>query len=94
MNEMDSAHQRDTNITYFSNEESQERSYESYRGKNLPEGYTAYKNRSQVNEAEYDRYSSVYSEKPLKNEKLCLCSRRKYHCTLDWLSNFLNKAGL
>ena len=71
MNEMDSAHQGDSNITDFSNEESQERSYESYRDKSLPEGYTAYKNRSQVNEAVYDRYSSVYSENPSQKEKLC-----------------------
>ena len=92
MNEMNSAYQRDSNITDSSNEESHERSYGEYRGKPLPEGYTAYKNRSQVNEAVYDRYGSVYSENPLQKEKLCLCSRRKYHCDLDWLSNFLDKA--
>ena len=77
MNEMNSADKRDSNITDSSYEESHERSYEAYRGKSLPDGYTPYKNRSQANEAEYDRYSSVYSENPLKNEKLCLCSRRK-----------------
>merc|ERR1712176_785018 len=81
-NEMNSANKRDSNITDSSYEESHERSYEAYRGKSLPEGYTPYKN--QVNEAEYDRYSSVYSTNPLTNEKLCLCSRRKYHCTLGF----------
>ena len=62
-------------------DETDEGSYENYRRKSLPEGYTPYKDTDQVNEAVYDRYNSVYStvERPDTGRKSC--------CKIDWLLN-------
>ena len=45
--------------------ESSEGNYENYRNKNLPEGYTAYKEIGKTGELVYDRYSSVDSDAPM-----------------------------
>ena len=52
-------------------DETEEGSYEKYRPKNLPEGYTPYKDTGQVNEVIYDQYNSVYStsERPDTGKK-------------------------
>ena len=62
-------------------DETDEGSYENYRRKSLPEGYTPYKDTDQVNEAVYDRYNSVYStsERPDTGRKSC--------CKIGWLFN-------
>ena len=62
-------------------DETEEGSYENYRRKNLPEGYTPYRDTRQVNEFIYDRCDSVYStcERPVTGTKSC--------CKIDWLFN-------
>ena len=64
-------------------QETDEEDYENYRSKNLPEGYTAYKDTRQVNDVVYDRYNSVYStsERPDTGRNSC--------CKIGWLLNVL-----
>lgn len=59
---MNSSQQRVSDESGVFYGESSEGSYENYRNKNLPEGYTAYKEIGQLCELVYDRYSSVYSD--------------------------------
>ena len=68
--------------------ESSEGNYENYRNKNLPEGYTAYKEIGEIVELEYDRYSSVYSEHSLQEEKLCSLKRKCSCRNIGWVLNF------
>ena len=79
MDEMNSSQQRESDGPGDFYEESSEGSYENYRNKNLPEGYTAYKEQNQVAELVYDRYSSVYSKSSEQGNKLSSCNR-KYFC--------------
>ena len=60
-------------------EVSDEGQYENYRRKNLPEGYTAYREKLHVNELVYDQYNAVYSsdERPDTRNKSC--------CKIGWL---------
>ena len=89
MNEINFKRQRETDDSGVFYDESNERSYENYRNKNLPEGYTAYKGIGQVCERSlvYDRYSSVYSKHSMQEDKLCSlkrkCSRRNIGWVLD-----------
>ena len=68
MNEMNSSQQRESDDSGFFYGESSEGSYENYRNKNLPEGYTAYKEIGQICELVYDRYSSVYSDDSIQGK--------------------------
>ena len=65
----------------FSVDETDQGSYENYRRKNLPEGYTPYRDARNVNEAVYDQYDSVYSN----NERSD--ASRKSCCKIGWLLN-------
>ena len=58
--------------------ESSEGSYENYRNKNLPEGYTAYKEIGQLCELVYDRYSSVYSDDSINGKKQRSCTGKRF----------------
>ena len=60
MNEMNSTQQRESNDSDVFYEESHEGCYETYRNKNLPEGYTAYKELGHVGELVYDRRKSSH----------------------------------
>ena len=86
MNEMISSHQRESDDSNDSYGESKEGNYEAYRNKNLPEGYTAYRETGQ--ELVYDRYSSVYSRQSLKENKLRSLSRKLSCHQIGWLLNF------
>ena len=77
MNEMNT-HQRELDDSGVSYRDSNEESYDNYRSKNLPEGYTAYKETGQ--DVVYDRYDSDYEavEKPVQEEKTCSCLRKSF----------------
>ena len=87
MNEMNSTQQRESNDSDVFYEESHEGSYETYRNKNLPEGYTAYKEIRHVGELVYDRYSSVYSDDSVHEKKL----RKKFCFKKGLVFNFTMK---
>ena len=78
MNEIDFPQQRELDDPGVFYDESNEGSYENYRNKNLPEGYTAYKEIGQVCELVYDRYSSVYSDDSVHVKKLSLSTGKKF----------------
>ena len=78
MNEIDFPQQRELDDPGVFYDESNEGSYENYRSKNLPEGYTAYKEIGQVCELVYDRYSSVYSDDSVNVRKLSLSTGKKF----------------
>ena len=82
----DRAH--DSDGKFEKSDESNEESYEAYRTKSLPEGYTPYRVPGQAVEVEYDRYDSDYeAEQPGQEPKSILCSRKESCCTKGWLSN-------
>ena len=54
---------RESDKEYEKSDESNEESYEAYRTKNLPEGYTPYRGTSQVVENVYDRYDFDWRKK-------------------------------
>ena len=88
MNAINDTHQRESDDSGFFYGESSEGSYENYRNKNLPEGYTAYKEIGHVCELVYDRYSSVYSKHSLQEDKL-FSLKRKCSCrNIGWVLNF------
>ena len=70
MNEMNFTQQRESDDSDVFYGDSNGSSYENYRNKNLPEGYTAYKEIGQVCELVYDRYSSIYSDASMHEKKL------------------------
>ena len=78
MNEMDTNHQRESNDSGVFYGYSNEGSYENYRNKNLPEGYTPYKEIGQVCELVYDRYSSVYSDDSVHVKKVSLFTGKNF----------------
>ena len=84
MNEMNSSQQRESHDSGVFYGESNEGSYENYRNKNLPEGYTAYKEIGQVCELVYDRYSSVYSDAPMHEKKLSLFTGKHFCFKIGW----------
>ena len=57
-------------------DETDEGSYENYRPKSLPEGYTPYRETHQVNEAVYDRYNSVYSTNERSDTRRNSCCKK------------------
>ena len=69
MNAINATHKREFDDSDVFYEDSNEGSYEGYRNKNLPEGYTAYKEIGQLCELVYDRYSSVYSDDSMHGKK-------------------------
>ena len=85
---MSSTHQRESDDSGVFYGESSEGSYENYRNKNLPEGYTAYKGQNQVAELVYDRYSSVYSKSSEQGNKLSSCNRKRFCFQIGWFSYF------
>ena len=87
MNETDIAQQRESDISSCSNDESNEGSYENYRTKSLPEGYTAYKKPGQADENVYDRYGSDYegASTPDQERDLGPCDSKKSCCKIGWL---------
>ena len=66
---MNSSQQRVSDESGVFYGESSEGSYENYRNKNLPEGYTAYKEIGRLCELVYDRYSSVYSDDSMRGKR-------------------------
>ena len=88
MNAINATHQRNFSDSDVFYEDSNEGSYEGYRNKNLPEGYTAYRETGQVGELVYDRYSSVYSSQSLQKNKLCSLARIFTCHKIGWLLNF------
>ena len=70
MNEINFSQQRELDDSGVFYDEPNEGCYENYRNKNLPDGYTAYKEIGQVCELVYDRYSSIYSDAPMHEKKL------------------------
>ena len=69
MNEINSTQLRESSDSGVFYEDSNEGSYENYRNKNLPEGYTAYKEIGRLCELVYDRYSSVYSDDSMQGKR-------------------------
>ena len=86
MNEINTSKQREADDSGVFNDESNEGSYQNYKNKNLPEGYTAYKESN--HDLVYDRYDSVYEafEKPVQEEKTCSCLRKSFCYTGGELS--------
>ena len=71
---------------YEKSDGSNEESYEAYRTKNLPEGYTPYNGAGQAVELVYDRYDSDYeADQPDQEPKSILCSRKESCCSKGWL---------
>ena len=81
---MDTYQQRESDDSGVFYEDSNEGSYENYRNKNLPEGYTAYKEIGQVCELVYDRYSSVYSDAPMHEKKLTSLVGKRFSFKIGW----------
>ena len=80
---------RKSDKEYEKSGESNEESYEAYRTKSLPEGYTPYKETGQAVELVYDRYDSDYEgEQPGQEPKSTSSNRKESCCTKGWLSNF------
>ena len=88
---MNSSQQRDSDDSGVFYGESKEGSYENYRNKNLPEGYTAYKEIGKNGELVYDRYSSVYSKHPMQEDKLCSLKRKCSCRNIGWVLTFCQK---
>ena len=88
---MDTYHQRESNDSRLFYGDSNEGSYENYRNKNLPEGYTAYKEIGQVCELVYDRYSSVYSKHSVQEDKLCSLKRKCLCRNIGWVLTYCQK---
>ena len=84
MNEMDTNHQRESDDSGAFYGDSNEGSYENYRNKSLPEGYTAYKEIGQVCELVYDRYSSVYSDDSMHEKKRSLFTGKHFRFKIGW----------
>ena len=78
MNEINTSKQRESNNSGVFYDESNEGSYENYRNKNLPEGYTDYEERN--HDVVYDRYDPLYEafEKPVQEEKTWSCLRKNF----------------
>ena len=85
MNEMNST-QRESDESNVFYEESNEESYENYRNKNLPEGYTAYRGIGQICELVYDRYSSVYSDDSLHGQRLSSFTGKRLCSKIGWFA--------
>ena len=79
---MNSGQQRESNDTI----ESDEGSYENYRRKSLPEGYTPYRENGQVVEGVYDKYNTEYNQTSDEEAKPNSCSRDKSCCKIGWFS--------
>ena len=76
----DKAHESEKD--YENSDESNEESYEAYRTKSLPEGYTPYKETGQAVELVYERYDSDYeAEQPGQEPKSIPCNRKESCCT-------------
>ena len=68
---------RESDKEYEKSGESTEESYQAYRTKNLPEGYTPYRGTGQAVENVYDRYDSDYEADQADQEpESILCSRQ------------------
>ena len=79
---------RESDKEYEKSGESTEESYQAYRTKNLPEGYTPYNGTGQAVELVYDRYDSDYEgEQPSQEPKSTPCNRKESCCKKGWLSN-------
>ena len=73
---------------YEKSDESNEESYEAYRTKSLPEGYTPYNGTGQAVELVYDRYDSDYeADQPDEEQTSIVCSQKESCCSKGWLSN-------
>ena len=82
----DKAHESDKK--YENSDESNEESYEAYRTKSSPEGYTPYKETGQAVELVYDRYDSDYEAEQVGQEpRSTSCTRKESCCTKGRLSN-------
>ena len=89
MNEINSTPQRESHDSGVFYEESNEGSYENYRNKNLPEGYTAYKEIGHIGELVYDRYSSVYSDNFEPEKKQSLFTGKNFRFKTGLVFNFM-----
>ena len=85
---MNSTHQRESDDSAFFYGESSEGSYENYRNKNLPEGYTAYKEIGRLCELVYDRYSSVYSDDSMQGKRPNSFTGKRFYFKIGWVSIF------
>ena len=88
---MDTYHQRESDDSGLFFGDSNEGSYENYRNKNLPEGYTAYKEIGETGELVYDRYSTVYSKHSLQEDKLCSLKRKCLCRNIGWVLTYCQK---
>ena len=84
---MNFAQQRESDDSDVFYGDSNESSYENYKNKNLPEGYTPYKEIGQVCELVYDRYSSVYSDAPMHEKKLRSLVGKRFCFKIGWFFN-------
>lgn len=87
MNDINTARQRESDISSYSNGESSEGSYENYRSNSLPEGYTPYRDTSQTDETVYDQYNPDYDgyEIPGEETKPISCADSVSCCKIGWL---------
>lgn len=85
----DKSHESDKK--YEKSGESKEESYEAYRPKNLPEGYTPYRGTGQAVENVYARYDSDDEvDQADQEQESILCSRKETCCTKGWLLSWEN----
>ena len=84
MNEINFIRQRESDNSDVFYDQSNEGSYENYKNKNLPEGYTAYQEIGQVCELVYDQYGSIYSQDSLQEKKLSSFVGKCFRFKIGW----------